>query len=73
MKVFSIKQLWQTDEFGSTMEVTLDLEGTGLKYNSAGNLLIFPSNSNLEVSKFIRFCEESINITSKFAFKVKEG
>lgn len=36
-------------------------------------MLIFPQNSNIEISRFIKFCEESININSRFLFKVKEG
>ena len=42
------------DERGSTLEVTFDLEGTGLTYKTATNLAIFPENTQEDVEEIAR-------------------
>lgn len=37
---------------GSTLEIVFDLAGTDLKYKTAGNLAIYPENSDPIVERF---------------------
>ena len=45
----SIRELKQTNEYGSTLEVIFDLEGTGVSYVTAQNMGVFPPNSEKDV------------------------
>ena len=49
VKIHSIKELRQSTEDGSTLEVFFDLSGSGLSYKTAQNLAMFPENTDEDV------------------------
>ena len=55
------------DERGSTLEVTFDLDGTGLTYKTATNLAIFPENTQEDVEEVARLL--SYDLSKRFIFK----
>ena len=55
------------DERGSTLEVTFDLDGTGLTYKTATNLAIFPENTQEDVEEVAKLL--SFDLSQRFVFK----
>lgn len=55
------------DERGSTLEVTFDLEGTGLTYKTATNLAIFPENTQEDVEEVARLL--GYDLSQRFVFR----
>ena len=45
LKIINIEEMRQNTINGSTLKVTFDLTGTGVKYKVADNILIYPKNS----------------------------
>ena len=46
-----MRELRQNNVHGSTLEVVFDLKDTGLTYETAANLAIFPVNSDEDIIK----------------------
>jgi sulfite reductase alpha subunit-like flavoprotein len=61
VKVTSIKQLRQKITDGSTLEAIFDLSGSDLSYTTAGNLAIYPENSESLVVEFARLTKLDLN------------
>ena len=61
IKVSSVKQLRQQLIDGSTLEVVFDLSGSGITYKTAGNLAIYPENSEPIVNKFATLTNLDLN------------
>jgi sulfite reductase alpha subunit-like flavoprotein len=55
------------DERGSTLEVTFDLQGTGLTYKTATNLAIFPENTEEDIAEVASLL--SFDLSKRFIFK----
>ncbi len=71
VKIDSMRELRQTSKYGSCLEVIYDLEGTGLEYNTAANLAVFPENNQEDVDRVVeRFGLDKDRV---FIFKNKEG
>jgi NADPH-ferrihemoprotein reductase len=71
VKVDSIRELNQSDKYGSCLEIIYDLEGSGLRYNTAANLAVFAENSQQDVDRVVsRFGLEK---DYRFVFKNAEG
>lgn len=71
VKIDSMRELRQTDKYGSCLEIIYDLEGTGLEYHTAANLAVFAENDQDDVDRVIsRFGLEK---DRKFVFKNAEG
>jgi len=76
MKSFQIpvsrnEELWQDTANGLTLFIELDIKGSDMKYKTAGNLYIFPENSQNDIDTFLSRCEEKVKPQSLFAFQVK--
>ena len=54
LEITEIKELRQSTQDGSTLEVTFDLKNSGLSYSTAQNLAMFPENSDENVEKVLR-------------------
>ena len=52
---------------GSTLEVTFDLEGTGMSYKTATNLAVFPQNS----AEDVKLCADLLGYKLDQAFVFK--
>ena len=61
VKVTSIKQLRQKITDGSTLEAIFDLSSSDLTYSTAGNLAIYPENSESLVVEFARLAKLDLN------------
>lgn len=70
LPVKSIKQLRQNTEQGSTLEVVFDLQNTGLKYNTAANLAIYPRNREADVERFAKLF--GINLKKQFRWTLNK-
>lgn len=60
----------KTDQ-GSTLEIIFDLKGTGLKYNTAANLAIYPRNREIDVDRFAKLF--NLNLKYRFKWKLNKG
>lgn len=71
IKIDSMRELRQTDKYGSCLEVIYDLEGSGLEYKTAANLAVFPENNPEDVNRIV----ERFNLEKdrSFIFKNAEG
>lgn len=71
IRIKSIRELRQITEDpevgGSTLEVTYDLEGTGMTYKTATNLALFPKNSEADVRKCAELLGYDLDSTIVFA------
>lgn len=70
VKVHSVKQLRQQLTDGSTLEVVFDLSGSDITYKTAGNLAIYPENSEPIVNKFAELA--NLNLDEKFFLVANE-
>lgn len=71
VKIHSMRELKQTDKYGSCLEVIYDLEGTGLEYHTAANLAVFSENTEQDVD---RICARfGMDKEKRFVFKNAEG
>lgn len=71
VKIHSMRELRQTDKYGSCLEVIYDLEGTGITYATAANLAVFAENSQHDVDRVVqRF---GLRKDLRFVFKNVEG
>ena len=52
-KILNIEEMRQNNSNGSTLKVTFDLNGTGIKYKVADNVLIYPKNKQEIVSRVL--------------------
>lgn len=71
VKIHSMRELRQTSKYGSCLEVIYDLEGTGIEYQTAANLAVFPENNENDVQRIVdRF---NLEKDKSFVFKNAEG
>jgi NADPH-ferrihemoprotein reductase len=68
--VTTIKELRQTNEFGSTLHLELDLTNTNLTYMAAANCLIFPENDHGQVKELADFL--GVDLNAIFSLKSAE-
>ena len=71
VKIDSIRECRQTDKYGSCLEVIYDLEGTGLKYETAANLAVFAENTPKDVERVAK--RFGLDINEEFVFQNAEG
>lgn len=62
--VKTVKELRQTTETGSTLEVIFDCKDKNVPYKTAGNLAIYAENSKDDVHRFAK--RVGLDLASKF-------
>ena len=55
---------------GSTLEIVFNLANTGLKYKTAGNLAIYPENSDSLVQNFAEI--QNLDLNQEFSIQENE-
>lgn len=63
VKIHSVRELRQTQKYGSCLEVIFDLDGTDLRYKTAANLAVFATNRNQDVDTILGDDDGDVQLT----------
>lgn len=63
VKIDSIRELKQTQNYGSCLEIIYDLQGSELSYNTAANLAVFATNRDSDVDRALAGADGNLEVT----------